>query len=139
MTTAIDSAVARLQDIAGFAGAKHAPDFPIDDAGILPLSIAHVTGGQSTLDDATQYRNLCNISVDVHFSRISLRKAYQDIDAFVSAFLPRIAADPTLNGAVDTIIWPVNYTVGPAQWDKVTTQMLSFTVPVKILEIPVST
>jgi len=40
---------------------------------------------------------------------------------------------------VDTVNFLVSFSVTPAQWDTVTTQMLRFEVPVKTLETPATT
>jgi len=133
----IANAVERLQAIAGqVTGVKHAPQYPVEDALTLPLCIAHLTGGESTMDDATQYRHFANLSADFHVSRISLRQAYSQIGAIADEFTARLAGDPTLAGNVDTIVFPIQYTVSPAEWDRVTTQMISFTVRVKTMSIP---
>lgn len=138
MTTVIDTAIARLQDIAlQVSGVKAAPDYPIDDAaGTLPLAIAHVTGATVTAEDATQTRFLITANVDFHVSRQSLRQAYTSLDTIIIDYGRRLAGDPTLNGTVDTIVFPVGVTVIPAQWDRVITQMASFQIQFKSLTTP---
>jgi hypothetical protein len=136
----IDNAIARLQDLAlACTNIRAAPDYPIEDATALPLSIAHIAEGNAIAQNATMTQ--CNISVqvDFHFSRTNIKDAYQRINVLVPEFLTRLGGDPTLNGTVDTIQFPVSFTVSPALWDTVTTQMVSFSVPFKTLETPVST
>ena len=136
----IDNAIARLQDLAlACTDIKHAPDYPIEDAGALPVSIAHIKSGQASADDATAYRALDVIAVDFHFARISLKDAYTRINRLIPEFRARLTGDPTLNGSVDTLVFPVTYEASPAQWDSVTTQMVSFAVTVKTRDASVST
>lgn len=136
----IDNAIARLQDLAlTSTDIKHAPDYPIEDAAVLPVAIAHFRSGQSSADDATAYRALDTIFVDVHFPRVFMKDTYTRINRFVPEFTSRLAGDPTLNGTVDTIVFPVTYEVAPAQWDAVTTQMVQFSVTVKTRNASVST
>lgn len=136
----IDNAIARLQDLAlACTEIRHAPDYPIEDAGALPVSIAHFKNGQASADDSTAYRAIDTLGVDFHFARISLKDAYTRINRLIPEYTARLAGDPTLNGSVDTIVYPVTYEVSPAQWDSVTTQMVSFAVTVKTRNASVST
>lgn len=138
----VDSAIARLQDIVQSCTdtvVKSAPDYPIEDATSLPLAITHITDGTGTKNEYTTVQLNCNLSVDVHFSRSNIKDAYTRIDKFIPEFLRRLGGDPTLNGTIDTIIFPVAFAVSPAQWDAITTQMVSFTVPIKTLETPITT
>lgn len=135
----VDSAIARLQDLVQACTAvtvRLAPDYPISDASMLPLSIAHLVEGSGQADTADQTRLLLTANVDVHFARQSLKDAYQKIDAIAVEYLQRLAGDPTLNGTVDTIVFPVTFTVSPAQWDNVQTQMITFVVQFKELTTP---
>lgn len=143
--SAIDNAIARVQDIALLCTypstdttpiLRAAPDYPIEDAAALPLSIAHLGGGEAQAADATNLIFKPKILLDAHFPRTSMRYAYQLMDEFVPQFMRRLAGDPTLSGAVDTIIFPVIWSMGSAAWDKVTTQMIRFEITVKTLETP---
>lgn len=136
----IDSAIARLQDLAqACTNIQNAPDYPIEDATALPLVITHITGGDMTVINASTVQLNPIVSVDFHFARVNIKDAYQRIDTIVPEYLQRLGGDPTLNGTVDTIQFPVPFVVQPAQWDNVITQMVSFTVQLKTLEVPIST
>jgi hypothetical protein len=136
----IDSAIARLQDLAqACTNIQNAPDYPIEDATALPLVITHITGGDMTVLNASTVQLNPIVSVDFHFARVNIKDAYQRIDTLIPEYLQRLGGDPTLNGTVDTIQFPVPFVVQPAQWDNVITQMVSFTVQLKTLEVPIST
>ena len=139
--SSIDNAISRLQAIALSSTdltIKNAPDKPVSSATALPLVIAHLSSGEGdAIADWVEER--VNISVDFHFSATSLKQAYTLIDACAPEFMQRLAGDPNLNNTVDTIIFPVTFEVIPTQWDSVQTQMLSFTVPVKLKETKVTT
>lgn len=136
----IDNAIARLQDLSQqISGVtiKAAPDYPVEDATVLPMSIAHLRDGSGAGGEATFYPFVHNIGVDFHVSRISLRTAYTQVDSIVPEYIALIAGDPTLNGMVDTVqLNNVSYTVQPAQWDTITTLCVFFTIPVKIIVTP---
>jgi hypothetical protein len=133
----VDNAIQRIQTIAKataidatrFIG--NAPNYPTDDSSILPMVITHVSGGAITEMNATDTKFTLNISSDIHFSRLILRDTYQQIDTFIPDFIQRLGGDPTLGGTVSTIVYPATFTVMPADWDSVITQMVSFTIPVK--------
>ena len=134
-----DTAIARMQALAQACTTvtiRLAPDYPISDASMLPLSIAHLVEGSGQADTADQTRLLLIANVDIHFARQSLKDAYQKIDAVAVEYLQRLAGDPTLKGTIDTIVFPVTFTVSPAQWDNVQTQMISFVIQFKELTTP---
>jgi len=140
----VDDAITQLQTLALACSSsdvtiKQAPVYPIDSATALPLVITHIIGGNGRVNESTTLKLESTIAVDFHFSRQSLKQAYTEIDAVWPAFQTRLAGDPTLGAAVDTIQFPVQGEVLPAEWDGVITQMLRFTVQVKTLETPVST
>jgi len=140
----IDTAILRIQTLALACSSsdvtvKQAPTYPIDSAMALPLVITHILGGNGRVNEATTLKLESTLAVDFHFNRQSLKQAYTEINAIWPAFQARMAGDPTLNGAVDTIQFPIPGEILPAEWDGVTTQMLRFTVQVKTLETPVST
>jgi len=128
----VDTTVQRIQKIAlACEGIKAAPDYPTDDAGVLPLAISHITAGNVTQVNATDTKFMATITTDIHFDRGVLRLTYQKIDALIPDFIQRLGGDPTLNSSVSTIQYPINFTVGPAQWDSIVTQMVSFQINVK--------
>jgi hypothetical protein len=133
----IDTAVQRLQVIAkatAFDAAHNigfTPSYPVDDAGVLPMVITHVSGGAITEMNATDTKLTLSISSDVHFNRSNIKIAYQQIDTFIPDFIQRLGGDPTLGGSVSTIIFPVPFVVVTAEWGSIQTQMVQFTIPVK--------
>ena len=140
--SSIDDAIERLQDLALASTdltIRAAPDYPVSDAGVLPIAIAHLTSGNGSPMEASTLLLFPTISVDFHFSRLSLKQAYTEIDACAAEYMRRLAGDPILDASVDTIVFPVTFTIQATQWDSIATQMLSFSVPVKVLETPITT
>lgn len=138
----IDDAISRLQAIALACTSetiKEAPDYPPEDAAILPMAVAYIASGTGQADNATDVRLLLTVNVDIHFNRISMKSAYRQINNIIPEYLERLAGDPTLDGNVDTIVFPVSFDVGPSEWDKLITQCVTFTVPLKFLEDPQTT
>ena len=138
----VDDAIQRLQAIAlscTDTEVRHAPDYPIEDATALPLCIAHIVSGSGNAPNATMAHLEFVVSVDVHFARVNIKDAYTRIDKFIPEYLRRLAKDPTLDGSIDTIQLPVKFNVQPAQRDAITTQIVSYDVPIKTLEPPIAT
>jgi hypothetical protein len=135
----IDDAIGRLQYHAlaiTSETVRGAPSYPTEDASVLPLAIAYIANGTGSADDASTARLLLTVNVDFHVNRMSMKSAYTQLNNIIPEYLRRLAGDPTLNAKVDTIVFPVSFTVMPAQWDKVVTQMASFQVPLKFRETP---
>jgi hypothetical protein len=138
----IDDAIQRLQEHAlacsyGEGRVKYAPDYPVDSAAVLPMSIAHFGGGEFTAMNATTCQFMPNVFVDFHFNRSVLATAYRQIDAVVLDFAKRLSGDPTLGDVVDTIVFPVAFSEPQAiEYNTIQTLMIRFTVPLKTLETP---
>ena len=135
----IDDAIARLQYHAlaiTSTTVRGAPAYPVEDATVLPLAITYISDGTGSIDVATTARLLMTVKVDFHVNRMSMKSAYTELNNIIPEYLRRLAGDPTLNGKVDTIVFPVSFQVMPAQWDRVVTQMASFSVPLKFRETP---
>jgi len=135
----IDNAVQRLQTIAlaiTSETVRGAPSYPVEDASVLPIAIAHIASGSGQADESTTARLLLTVNVDFYVSRVSMKSAYTQLNNIIPEFLQRLAGDPTLSGNVDSIVFPVTFQVSAAQWDRVVTQMASFAVPLKFRETP---
>lgn len=133
----IDDAIVKLQAHAlalTTVTVRGAPSYPCEDASVLPLAVAHIVEGTGQADEATTCRMLLTVGVDFHVSRVSLKSAYTQLDLIIPEFLKRLAADPTLGATVDTIVFPVSFTVSATQWDRVETQMAGFRIQLKFRE-----
>ncbi len=136
----IDDAIKKLQAHALACTSttiKAAPDYPPEDASILPLAVAYIAEGTGQADNATTARLLLTVNVDIHFSRVSLKSAYTQLNAIIPEYLKRLAGDPTLGGTVETINFPVSFRVVPAEWGSLVTSMAQFQVPLKFMETPI--
>ena len=137
----LDNAIVKLQAHAlalATITVMGAPSYPTEDATVLPLAIAHVANGTGQADESTTCRMLVNLKVDFHVSRQTMKGAYTQINLIIPEFLERLAGDPTLGATVETIVFPVSFEVSPVQWNTIPTQMVSFTVPVKYRESPIT-
>jgi hypothetical protein len=140
----IDDAIVQIQTIAlkvaydssGNKTIRSAPSKPVESADVLPLAIAYIAEGYFESGDITSARLFYTINVDFHVDRQSMKSAYTQLDIIIPDFSRRLVGDPTLSDTVDTIQYPITFTVGPAMWDRITTQMASFSIPVKILSTP---
>ena len=137
----LEAAITRLQAITKEVDSispvvKSAPDTPVEDAAMLPMSIAHIGTGTVAPDDASTTRLILNVFVDVHFSLNQLSMAYDQINAFIPDYMKRLSGDPTLDSNTQTIVFPVSVQVLQMEWDRLTTVAAPFTVPLKYREAP---
>lgn len=133
----IATAITRLQELSALvSGMKFTPDTPPEASNAFPCSVAFINDGTVSVDDASTTRELYTIRVDLHYNRTNMRKAYADLNAAIPAYARLLAGDPTLSGAVDTIVFPVTCTVGSLLWNEQETLAASFLVPIKIRETP---
>lgn len=151
MPNSLDNAIARIQDIAATLTTipptgtvmSSENDYPSESVQPLPFSLAYLGGGSFTATNATVHHNFPVIKVEMHFQRSNLKLAYQQITAAAIEFPKRLVADPTLGGTVVTIVFgrdeSIQYTVRPAKFSEVATQLLEFNIPVKLLETPQTT
>ena len=139
----LDEAIRRLQTIAKACTntrIRNAPTYPIEQAGVLPMGIAHLVSGQGVFTSASTLHFFPTAQVDFIMSRENLEQAYKESDAIALEFMQRLHGDPTLGGNVETVIatrdQPVTFEVGPMQWNDVTMHVLSFTIPLKLMKAP---
>jgi len=132
--SAIDDTITRLQQLALLSAdvsIKSAPQTPPESASVLPLSAAWIAGGTVEAVAYGDVKMLLNIRVDIHVNLKTLKSAYTQINGIIPDFMKRLAGDPSLNGEVSTIVFPVGCEVSAQQWNNVETLMAAFTVPVK--------
>lgn len=141
----IDNAIARIQDIAQACTTvtiKSAPDYPIENADPFPMSIVFVSNISAMATNASTVTMFPVLSMEIHFSRVNLKDTYQKLNEIMIEFPRRIAGDPTLGGAVDTVIMSgderLEGTVTPFDWGKVQSEMLKFNIKFKTLQTPIT-
>lgn len=133
----LTTAVARVQAIARqCTGVRASPAQPTESADVLPVAISWPENGTLTPNDATFTTGLHTIRCEMHASRDMLKDAVQKITGWAEQFPKHLAGDPTLDGAVDSIVFPVTYSVQSIQWGETPTLALVWQVPVKILAAP---
>lgn len=130
----IDSTITRLQQLAlGLSSVKSAPQTPPESAAVLPLAVAFIGSASAELQTAGVAKYLYNFQVDIHVSLSPLKSAYTQIDQIIPEYLAALAGDPTLNGQITTVVYPVTCEVSPTSWNGINTLMASFTVPCKYM------
>lgn len=135
-------AIKRLQELAqscswGDGQIHYAPDYPVENAAVLPFSIAHFGDGSATAADASFVKFMPNIFVDFFFARAQLSTAYRQMDSVIEQYPKLLAGDPTLADTVVTIRFPITWTEPTRQtYNTLDTLMVRFTVPIKTLPTP---
>lgn len=136
------TAIARLQTIATNAGAKYAPDHPVERPGVYPFSIAYPSIGRYTAEAYSQAKDFHTIAVEIHCApRSVLPLAVETAIPMLDDFGHRVTADPTLNGTVDTVLFDegISYTFGVMPWGDMEDIGFKFLIQVKIRSAVTST
>jgi hypothetical protein len=133
----IDDAIQRVQAIALACTdvvITSAPALPVDDSmSRSPTSIAYLKDGEIIQVSAGFTRWIASIGCDIYFNRTSVKEAYRQIQLFIPDMVKRLGGDPTLNGTVDNIIYPIKFNVVGASFGGTDTlyQVIQFDIPVK--------
>lgn len=142
--TTIDNAIARLQDLVQACTTvtiKSADDYPKEVADAFPYSIGYLGSGAFQFTNSSTIHMFPSIILEIHFNRSNLKFAYQCINAIGLELPRRLAADPTLNGTVSTIVATesnrVQWEVGPFEYNNIKSQVLKYDIPVKTLQTPI--
>jgi len=145
MADEVANAVARVQDIVQAVTSvtfKSFPDYPIENADPFPMSVAYMSGGAFMATNATTTLLFPIIRAEFHFSRVNLKRVYQDIYNVAIEFSRRLAGDPTLNATVQTIVatgdQPLTFTTRPFNWGTVQSEALIFEIPIKLMKAPLT-
>jgi len=145
MADEIANAVARVQDIVQSMTTvtfKSYPDFPIENADPFPMSIAYMSSGTFVASNASTTHIFPVIRAEFHFSRVNLKRVYQDIYNVAIEFSRRMAGDPTLNATVITIVatndQQLQFVARPFNWGTVTSEALIFEIPIKLMKAPIA-
>lgn len=130
------AAIAALQVHAKAAGAKDAPPLPAETAIGYPFSVCYPATGSISAETAGAQKDLMTVNLDLHVNRIDLPTDVQTILSFFTAFAPLLIADPTLGGAVDTIVMeqddPIRWNFGQMQYAEIKTVGLRYAIKLKI-------
>lgn len=137
------AAIQRIQTLAissSDIAIKYAPDAPVPNAMVSPFTIAYVDDGEFTEANATDARFIGNVNLDAYFNPENLPQAFKNMDLFTYEFVRRLGGDPTLNGTVQTIVFPIiigkpsNVTWGGSPFLR-----KAFTIKIHTLETPLTT
>lgn len=131
----VDTTIARIQAIAlKVAQVKSAPNYPVEESSVLPMVITYMKSGDMAAQNATDVKFKAVIQADLHipYTVGGLKEIYTRLNLMVPDFLQRLGGDPTLNGSVSTIVYPVTFTQAPGpEYNKAPTLAVSFQIPVK--------
>lgn len=133
----VDSAIARLQDIALACTSvtiKSAPDYPIENIDPLPMVVTRLIRGENAGGSAGFFTFLPVVEVDFLFSRSSLKQAFNQADLIALEYNKRLSGDPTLSAIIDTLNFPISFAISFVTWDKTPCIQLAFTIKFKTLE-----
>lgn len=133
----LNTAIERLQFHAlACTDVKMAPTDPPENAGVYPFAIAYPESGTLQGESGNLLRGVHTVAVEFHVNRTVLPLAVSQSRGYIEEYGYKLACDPTLNGAVDTIQLTaeqqVTYEFGRLEWAGVETIGVRFHIPLKI-------
>lgn len=117
--TTVDAAVRALQALmlAGVTGLREAPSVLTETPNVFPCSRCYPWEGEFTrLNSATRH-NMQTIALDVHVARRDLRHDMTTLAPLLDAIGGVLVNNPTISGTVDTIEYPVRWSLKAWSWD----------------------
>lgn len=130
LAAACDSLKTLLGGASGIVRAYGDPPGSINE---FPALIVYPFNGTLEAVSAGLNRGLHVIAVDIVQSRQSLADAVDMAKDWPEVVLAILVANQTLSGAVDAIVWPVNYKIMPMRYGQDMLFGARFEVRVKIL------
>ena len=114
------------------AGCRSAPAEVQESMGRFPFAVTFPKTGTYGVDDGTSTRDLHTLATQIHFDPRDMTKAVDQGKTLMDAFALLVQSDPTLDGAVDNVNFPMIYTFGGLIWNGVETVGFEMEVPIKI-------
>jgi hypothetical protein len=124
---------ARLDTIAGL----HVHANPPESLNEFPCSITYMSSGEMTQASHGLARSLHTLVAEIYIQRTLLPQAMDEARMWPDAIYAALAADQTLGGAVDHIVWPLRYVARPASYGNIESVFYTvrFEVTVKVIEV----
>ena len=124
----IQAAVTAIQGVVeNVTGIQAAPDNPPDAMLAFPFSVTYPGTGTWITESAGQKKGLHNLVCEIHVQDIGgLGVAYQASVGYGDTVPNALMSDPTLGGAVDTIVGEIRYTYGYLRWGSTEDQHLGW-------------
>jgi len=132
----IDNVIDRLQEIIlelTSEDIRNAPSFPPEDLNVLPQSVAYNDGAIIDVS-AQQVIMKVVIRLEVYVNRNPLKLSLGQINNIAVELSRRLGGDPSLNSTCSTIVFPISYTTFPAVYNRISSECISFSITVKIME-----
>jgi hypothetical protein len=134
--TTLQAAIAALQALVGaVSGIREAPAILTEVPQVFPCARAYPWEGEWATLSAGTKRGRQTIALDVHVARRDMRYDMAQVYPFVDTIGEVLAENPTLSGTVQTIMYPVTWSMRSFQWDQsgqVITLGFRFLIPVKM-------
>lgn len=131
------AAVQALQAHAlSLSGVMEAPTYPPESINQFPFAVAYPANGRILGVSAQFRRELHTVFVEFHCARTILPTAVEQAITYLTGFPPLLTADPTLGGAVQTVLMdadqPITYEFGRLNWNGIDTIGIRFRVTLKL-------
>ena len=117
--TDLRAAIAQIQTyMLTLTGMREAPTDAPEQPHVFPFAICAPAEGEWTGLQVAWKQGLQTVSLDIHVARKDLPRDIQKLADFEDAVPNILIANPTLNGTVDTIVYPIRWRLVTFSWDQ---------------------
>lgn len=134
MSQSLKGAIAALQTIVGgLSGIRNAPELAPEQLNEFPIAVAYPSKGEIFSQSGVWRKSLHTIALEIHTARKDLPTDISRTINYVELVGDALVTNPTLGGAVDSIVFPLKYGYGELEWvGDVITLGYQFLITVKI-------
>lgn len=133
MTQSVTGAIAQLASLIGdISGIRSAPTEPPEKITAFPFAVTYAGAGTWTKPPAAhEYSG--ELVLELHVARKNLPRSTEQLMAYVQSIPEAIGENPTLNGAIMTVEFPIKFS-GLTQMEYAGVETLGFVwrIPVKV-------
>lgn len=88
-------------------------DDPPESLNQFPCGLSYASNGEMSVASFGASKALHTITFEVHHARTISQEAIDAAKVWPDRVLAKLAANPSLNGACDTVVWPVRWQAMP--------------------------
>lgn len=133
MTTALEDLITQVNVVmAAMTGIERWFDDPPESISQFPSGMAFATSGELSAVSAGLSKSLHVLTLQVHHARTVSQDAINAAKVWPDRVLAVLAANPSVNGAADAVVWPIRYQALPLQYANELHYGVQFTVTFKV-------
>ena len=136
MSKSLDNAIKKIQAYAeSLEDIQAAPAAPIESLSVYPYCVTYPATGTLKPEAVAAERDIHTIYSEIHINPVLIAEAVPLAIRLLKDFGALLKASPTLDGTVDSIIYPIRYTFGRLEWSNETHIGFRFEIDLKLRNV----